>query len=921
MSSMTSCQQCGQSLGNDDRFCEGCGAQTTAGGGRTPTSSSGSTAGGSRAARVSRERHALLERVAAATQGRFEIAGELGRGGMAAVYLAHDLRLDRKVAIKVMLPGLAMNEEMVERFELEAKNAARLGHEHIVTIYSVEEAADVNFFVMQFIEGASLGEMIKVHGEVPVDVARHLLSQVAGALHFAHTQGVVHRDVKPGNVVVDARGNGIVTDFGISKGMGASDLTQAGSLVGTPAYMSPEQWRGLRAGPASDQYALGVMAYELLTGAPPFTGATMELRDRHVTAAPPDLAALRTDCSPDLVAAITRMLAKQPEERWPTLRDAQRAVAPGPAVDRDEIRDRTIALSNAAVAAKRPATVAATPVSQSGSGTSQSAPAANRSATVAATPVSQSGSGTSQPAPEAPPSPAAGVTTPATVIAEVVSPAAQGIAGREETRPVAPPGESGPVTAPVPARPVARQAPDRPATKAPARQVAATPPSRRGRRLAAAGLGGLAVVAIAAWAIAPGSGASAARGAPPAVAPLPASPPAVRPALHLTVADVALGAGDSSVAMAWSMGAGDSTPVAVRWRSSDSSVVAVDPGGSIVARGAGAAWVVGEDSASADSVSIQVHASVAALRIFPAPRRPLLVGEGIRLRVGRRDAVGEGSAVSDVEWHSEAPGVASVDARGQVTAGAPGTAIIVATVGSATADWRVEVVAPRLAAAQVTGARSPLRPRESLQLSVVGLDQRGRVLDLPGDARWSSSDPRVLSIDGRSGRVTARKPGRATITVAAGGHVAATAVEVSDAAGVPAPAAAGVAASLPPLDEAVLRSELRRCLEAVRRRDLRGLRALYADHAGARDLDNLAQLGTVFENGRGAFEVMNQDLSRPSRQAGGSATIDFRLRLRWTRPDGQPAEEWRDWRAEFVPVEGRWVLRGCILNAEAGLVR
>jgi eukaryotic-like serine/threonine-protein kinase len=1004
MSSATSCPQCSQPLASDDRFCAGCGAATTAGGGRSTLDASDSTAGGSRPSRAVRERQALLERVSAATIGRFEVRGELGRGGMAVVYLAHDLRLDRKVAIKVMLPSLAMNEEMVERFELEAKNAARLGHEHIVTIYSVEEADDVNFFVMQFIEGASLGELVKVHGPVPVDVARHLLSQVAGALHFAHSAGVVHRDVKPGNVVVDARGNGIVTDFGISKGMGASDLTQTGSLVGTPAYMSPEQWRGLRAGPPSDQYALGVMAYELLTGAPPFTGATMELRDRHVTAPPPDLIALRADCPPDLAQAVARMLAKQPEERWPTLREAQRALGPGPAMDRDEIRERTVALSVAAVHANRPATTStpvspsprkstnsmggATPPSEPRSGTvvpestlpgaaqgaaataSGRGPADHTPTASGATPTTRlgaqlddaahrlapdapaasadghtlpSGAGR-QPHAEALPDPAATVTPSAHGTTSEIEPrvtqAGHGPAGADQsspesvdragkaltgsrpgavTRPLQPAAPAaGASTSPSPAPPRASRA------GAPSTGIAAKSASARRRRLVVgAAVGALAVLAVAAWAIAPGDAPAATA----ASTPTSRGAEAVVPhALHLALASNALATGDSTLATAWSVGGSDSAEVEVRWRSSDTTVAAVMATGVIVARGAGSAWVIAEDSSRADSTPLEVRIET-RMRILPLAHRPLLVGEGIRLRTDLRDAAGEKLPSDDAEWRSDAPEVAGVDARGQVTAAAPGSATITAGSGSATAEWRVEVLAPRLVALQVTGLRSPLRRKDASQLSVVGRDQRGRAMDLTQEVRWASSNPKSVTVDTHTGLLSARGTGTSTISVTAGGMAATAEVVVADGAGPAQPPVAEVpsastpGSALPPVDEAALRSELRRCLDAVRRRDLKGLRALYAEHAASRDLDNLAQLGTVFGSGRGDFEVMNQDLSRPSKQAGGLATIDFRLRMRWKRPNGQTAEDWREWRGEFAPADGHWVLRGCILNAEAGLTR
>jgi serine/threonine-protein kinase len=271
----------------------------------------------------------LLATLRKATTGEYEIRGEIGRGGMAAVYLAYDLRLNRKVAIKVMLPELAFHEGMEDRFKREARTAAKLDHPHIVVIYSVRDDAELLFFVMKYIEGASLEQIARKYAPLPLAVVQHVLVQLGGALQFAHDEGVVHRDVKPANVLIDRRGNVLVTDFGIAKATESTQLTRTGSVIGTPAYMSPEQCLGTEQTHASDQYSLGVVAYEMIAGRPPFVGPSYELQWAHVKNPPPPLQTARPDCPPALAAAVMRMLAKEPTARWPSLEDAVPTFAAG----------------------------------------------------------------------------------------------------------------------------------------------------------------------------------------------------------------------------------------------------------------------------------------------------------------------------------------------------------------------------------------------------------------------------------------------------------------------------------------------------------------------------------------------------------------------------------------------------------------
>ena len=214
----------------------------------------------------------LFDRVRAATAGEYVIEGELGRGGMAAVYLGRDVALHRRVAIKVMLPEMARVAGSQERFVVEARTAAQLDHPGIVTIYAVKQSGGLTFIVMKYIEGQTLDHVLATRGPLDSGVVAAIGSHVAQALQFAHSHGVVHRDVKPSNIIIDTTGHPVVADFGIAKVSTSPSLTMAGATLGTPAYMCPEQCLGLPVTPASDQYSLGVVLYQLLTGRVPFSG-------------------------------------------------------------------------------------------------------------------------------------------------------------------------------------------------------------------------------------------------------------------------------------------------------------------------------------------------------------------------------------------------------------------------------------------------------------------------------------------------------------------------------------------------------------------------------------------------------------------------------------------------------------------------
>src|SRR5947207_11490127 len=235
---------------------------------------------------------------------------------MANVYLAEDQELGRRVAIKILNERHANDEQFVERFRREAKNAAALSHPNIVSIYDRGEAEGTYYIAMEYLEGRSLKELIVARGPAPLTVAVEYARQILSALRFAHRHGIVHRDIKPHNVLVDSEGRVKVTDFGIARA-GTSQMTETGSIVGTAQYLSPEQARGGEVDPRSDLYSLGVVLYELLTGKTPFDGETpVEIAMKHLSTTPKPPSKLRPDVPRELDMVVMRALAKNPDERY-----------------------------------------------------------------------------------------------------------------------------------------------------------------------------------------------------------------------------------------------------------------------------------------------------------------------------------------------------------------------------------------------------------------------------------------------------------------------------------------------------------------------------------------------------------------------------------------------------------------------------
>jgi eukaryotic-like serine/threonine-protein kinase len=250
--------------------------------------------------------------------GRYRIVRKLGSGGMADVYLAEDEELGRRIAIKILNDRHANDESFVERFRREAKNAAGLSHPNIVSIYDRGEAEGTYYIAMEYLDGRSLKELVVARGPLPIGDAIDATRQVLAALRFAHRKGVVHRDIKPHNVMADADGRLKVTDFGIARA-GVSQMTEAGSIIGTAQYLSPEQARGAPVDQRSDLYSVGVVLYEMLSGKTPFSGETpVEIAMKHLSDPPRPPSLERPDISPDLDMVVLRALAKSPEDRFQT---------------------------------------------------------------------------------------------------------------------------------------------------------------------------------------------------------------------------------------------------------------------------------------------------------------------------------------------------------------------------------------------------------------------------------------------------------------------------------------------------------------------------------------------------------------------------------------------------------------------------
>ena len=328
------CYRCHTPIPQQSRYCLSCGADVSGAEGPPNTSNI----------------DVLRERLQRLIEGQYRIERLLGKGGMAAVFLAHDLTLEREVAIKVLPPDVAQDDQVVRRFQQEAKTAAKLDHTNIIPIYRVESDGGLNYFVMKYVSGTSLEDLLEKQEPLAVPEIQRILWEAACALGHAHQRHVVHRDVKPANIMFDHDGRAMLTDFGISKALqAATGFTATGMIIGTPHYMAPEQAKGHVVDGRADQYSLGVVGYRMITAELPFSGDSVHtILYKHIFEEPPLASTKRADVPGFLSAAISRAMSKDPDLRFPTMEDFATAVWPeqpvaAPTKGRGSARPRPLA--------------------------------------------------------------------------------------------------------------------------------------------------------------------------------------------------------------------------------------------------------------------------------------------------------------------------------------------------------------------------------------------------------------------------------------------------------------------------------------------------------------------------------------------------------------------------------------------------
>ncbi len=779
------CGRCGAGVTPGSRYCPSCGADVSG------PQSDVATAfiPGVEASRPGRGQAALLEVLRAATLGDYEILGELGRGGMATVYLAHDIALDRKVAIKVISPTLLEGEGMVERFKREARTAAALSHPHIIPIFAVKVSEQILYFVMKFVQGRPLDSIIREVGPLPIPMVQAIFAQVGGALGYAHRRGIVHRDVKPANIMLDDEGWAVVTDFGIAKITEAQGLTVTGVTVGTPAYMSPEQCSAKPVTGGSDQYSLAVVTYEMLTGRPPFSGdSVMALMYAQFNEQPRPIRELRTECPPALEAAVMRMLEKAPEKRWPHIEDAIAGVGGHALAHDDPVRTGMIELARSRMSipalqhqtptspippAKRPsAAVVAIAVSPAASrleagATLQLAAALSgaKGETLTDRPVAWASS-----APLVVTVSARGLVTALGAGSAMITATSEGVSGTAAVTVTPAAVASVAVTPPAPSVSAGETV-----------RLTATPRDGRGNALAgrpvtwqsasstvaSVSKDGL-VTARAVGTTAVTASCEGQRGsAEVTVTPVPVAE------VRVTPAEVRLPVGDTAQLRATTMDAHGSVLAGrlVAWKSSDATVTAVSAGGLVTAVAPGAVKISATSEGRSASATVLVTAAstaeTAAERTAAAPPVPA--------RPRARPT-----------WRSSTLGVA--------------VAVVIVAAGVwLLGPWRTrdaptaatEPPAPTtprpVAALTVTPAAQTLEAGGTLQLTATLRDASGRTL---GDraVSWTSSAPAVASVSA-AGLVTAGDAGSAVITATSETRSTRVTLTVV-AARAPAPAAA-----------------------------------------------------------------------------------------------------------------------------------
>jgi len=717
------CARCGEPINPGARFCMKCGSDVSGEQGSAATAM----------LPVAQERdanEAVLEMLRHATIGEYEVLKELGRGGMATVYLAHDIALDRKVAIKVMSPALSlMGEGMSERFKREARTAANLSHPHIIPIYTVKSSGKSLFFVMKFIAGRSLEAIIKDLGPMPVSMIKAILQQVGSALGYAHRHGVVHRDVKPANIMIDEEGWSVVTDFGIAKVAENRGLTMTGIAVGTPSYMSPEQCAAKDITGKSDQYSLGVVAYEMLTGKQPFEGdSAMAIMFAHFHEQPKPVDGVRPDSPADLSSAIMRMLEKAPDKRFGSMEEALGAIGAQVLAHDDPIRHQLIELARKGSSSQVLRQLTPPP-------SSPVPPAKTRQVV------------------EQPTTP----IPPVRVVSVAVVPARSDLHVGDTMQLTATPRAAG-----------GTAAGGRMEWKSAEPAIAS---------VSATGLV-IALTPGAATITATCEGASGS--AQVKVTPIPVAAVVVEPV------DPALAVGDElTFRIVLRDPHGGSLPDReVQWSATPAGIVTLSATGHAKATREGIVEVNAECEGVKGSARLTVTpAAVAQVTLAPV-EIALHAGEAATLTVALADKHGSKLAGRELEWSSSAEKVATVDARGVVTGVAEGAGEITVKVEGKQAKARVRVSPAPVASVRLTEPK-PVIAGDRVQLQVELKDARGQLL-VGRVLKWNSSSPAVATVTA-DGYLTGMAPGTARIGVECEGKSGSATVTVQ-----PVPAASVV---------------------------------------------------------------------------------------------------------------------------------
>lgn len=331
------CRNCGTTVETGAAFCGNCGTPMEGTLGGAVATATSDPAGGVPPVDMSPNSDDTLLQMTKEHLGKdYRIDKELGRGGMAVVYKGVEIALERTVAIKVVPPDSANVGQAAERFKREAKLAASLDHPNIIPVYRVGQAGPLHFMAMKFVEGRAVDSIIEQQGALPLSVCVAILKYSALGLAFAHDRKIVHRDIKPANILVDKDGRVMVSDFGIARALEEVSMTASGMMIGTPYYMSPEQCGGQKVSPQSDQYSLGIMGFQMITGEVPFLAESMVgVIQHHYMTPVPDITAVRSDVPKELLDVIYCSLNKDPADRFATTKDMATALENVPLSDKD----------------------------------------------------------------------------------------------------------------------------------------------------------------------------------------------------------------------------------------------------------------------------------------------------------------------------------------------------------------------------------------------------------------------------------------------------------------------------------------------------------------------------------------------------------------------------------------------------------